>query len=272
MNMHPIAVISPLILIMIVYFYIQGNVPKINSVTIRSDKLPSTAELRILQISDLHGKQFPRGCKQLLRKIEKLRPEIIVMTGDMIDVNTRKFGAVYSFIEALQQIQPHIYYVCGNHERKNPLGSAFVNGLAVKGVYILNNRNTLYKNKDISLCLCGVDDPHTKKDRLELAMKGVDDEKYILLLAHSPKIINRRGPVKADLILSGHTHGGQIRLPFIGAVISSGDGFFPKYNKGLYFLSENQLLHIDSGLGTRLIPIRAFNRSQVSILYLKGPS
>lgn len=115
-----------------------------------------------------------------------------------------------------------------------------------------------------------MDDPHTRREKLNEAFKGVNTERYTILLAHSPKIIKRYPKIQADLILCGHTHGGQIRLPFLGAIVSSGDGFFPKYSKGLYALKAGQLLYIDSGLGTRMIPLRTFNRSQMSLLTITG--
>ena len=263
--------ILPLVLGMtIAYFYTQANFTKISQVTIFTTKLSKGEALRILQISDVHGKQFLDGYRKITRLIAVENPDLIVVTGDLIDVNTRKFEHIYRFLEALIARNYPIYFVSGNHERKNIQREIFIQGILKRGVHVLNNDNKVIQKGESVINLCGVDDPHTRCENLNKAFKGIDARRFTILLAHSPKIIKRYPKIPADLILSGHTHGGQIRLPFIGALVSSGDGFFPKYNKGLYPLKETQLLYIDSGLGTRMIPIRAFNRSQMSIITIKG--
>ncbi|AOT70253.1 metallophosphoesterase [Geosporobacter ferrireducens] len=254
----------------IAYFYAQANFTKLNYVTIATSKFSKGGVFRILQISDVHGKRFSDGYKRIIRLVGSADPDLIVLTGDIIDVNTKNFQPVYDFLDELIERQYPVYFVCGNHDRKNIEGYIFVQEISNRGIHVLNNRNKVIKKEGLQINLCGVDDPHTRREKLDKALNGINIEKFTILLAHSPKIIKRYPKIPVDLILSGHTHGGQIRLPFIGALVSSGDGFFPKYNKGLYLLREKQLLYIDSGLGTRMIPIRTFNRSQMSLLTIEG--
>lgn len=263
-------VILLILVITIVYFYVQVNFIKMNEILIATSKLPKGSVLRILQISDVHGRRSSNSYKRMIRLADGGAPDLIVLTGDIIDVNTRNFEPIYGFLDKLVKRHGSVYFVCGNHDRKNVKGYAFIQEIRKRGVQVLNNRNKVIKKEGVEVNLCGVDDPHTRRERLDKALSGTDMNKFTILLAHSPKIIKRYAKIQADLILSGHTHGGQIRLPFIGALVSSGDGFFPKYNKGLYLLEEKQLLYIDSGVGTRRIPIRTFNRSQVSLLTIKG--
>jgi predicted MPP superfamily phosphohydrolase len=101
-------------------------------------------------------------------------------------------------------------------------------------------------------------------------MRGSDNKKYTVLLSHSPRIRDRLGSHVPDLILCGHTHGGQVSIPLVGAVVAPGEGFFPEFDKGEFTLENGSRLYIDSGVGTSTLPIRFMNRSQVSVIRIKG--
>jgi predicted MPP superfamily phosphohydrolase len=137
-------------------------------------------------------------------------------------------------------------------------------------VVILNNKSSTFAARGIKINICGVDDPYRRKDNIEKAMKSADSKKYTVLLSHSPGIRKRLGSYVPDLILCGHTHGGQVRLPFIGAVIAPGEGLFPKFDKGKFSLKNGSLLYIDSGAGTSNLPVRLLNRSQISVIRIAG--
>jgi len=201
-----------------------------------------------------------------LNKLKAKKPDLIVITGDLVDVNTRDYNNAYKFINNLKEINPKIFFVNGNHEWKNKNTKIFNDELSKRGVKISNNTHEVFKNGNMEFNVCGIDDFHTKHHDLKKTFTNIDFNLFTILLSHSPKIITHKKSLKSDLILSGHTHGGQIRLPFIGAILSSGDGFFPKYDKGVFNLDNNTTLYVDSGLGTRLIPVRFLNRSQVSLI------
>ncbi|MFZ5968268.1 MAG: metallophosphoesterase [Bacillota bacterium] len=253
------------------YIGYQVNVVKLTHVSFETSKLQKGKALKIIQISDVHGKKLTKGMEnRLMQGLAKEIPDMIVLTGDLIDKGTKDFEHIYSLVERLKGITPYIYYIQGNHEWRNPGRRTFIKGLVDRKVRVLHNENTVFMKGDLAVNICGVEDYHTRHHDVKRTVKGVNKKRYTILLSHSPKITRQKEPIEADLILAGHTHGGQIRLPFIGAIVSSGDGFFPKYSKGVYQLSKGRTLYIDSGLGTRLIPIRTFNQSQVSVLTIRG--
>jgi len=200
--------------------YFDVNVFKVSRVQFSSNKVPESFQFRILQISDVHNKVFSDNNKELINTIKKLNADIIVITGDLIDRKTEDFKNVFSLIEKLNHINKDIYHVSGNHEWGNPYMEKFLNGLKERNVTILNNNNTQLTKKGVTLNLLGVDDVSTGHEDLKKAFNNIDQELYSILLSHSPGIIENYNNIPADLILSGHTHGGQVRLPFIGALVA----------------------------------------------------
>lgn len=257
-----------IVVLLVSYIYYQVNFTKINNVVLESKKIPHGESLKILQISDVHNKSVD-SCKSIFNSIEKLDIDIIVITGDLIDAKTRDFTNAYTFVEELMNINKKVYYVSGNHEWRSNRKEEFVQGLQELGVNILDNNNTTLNIGGIEINLCGIDDPETGHDNLNLAFDGAKEELYTILLSHGPRVAIARENIPADLILCGHTHGGQIRLPILGPVVAPGQGFFPKYDKGIFELDNNTLLYIDSGLGTSVLPLRFLDRSQVSYIIIE---
>ncbi len=154
----------------------------------------------------------------------------------------------------------------GNHEWGNPYMEKFLSGLKERNVTILNNKNTQLTKKGVSLILLGVDDVSSSHEDLKKSLNNINQDLYTILLSHSPGIIEEYDKkVPTDLILSGHTHGGQVRFPFIGALVAPDQGLFPEYDKGIFKTGPEQYLYIDSGLGTSVVPIRFLNQSQISL-------
>lgn len=135
-----------------------------------------------------------------------------------------------------------------------------------RGVQILNNNSTDILIKGVSMNLVGIDDVSTNHEDMNKAFTNVNNQEYTVLLSHSLSVTDKYRDIDADLILSGHTHGGQVRLPFMGPIIAPDEGLFPKKTKGVYQFKENQYLYIDSGLGTSLVPVRFLNQSQLSVI------
>lgn len=257
-----------LILLAILEIYFEVNYTKITEIRFKTNKLPQGTSFKILQISDVHGRN-PQNKSDFLRQAKLAQPNVIVITGDLIDRYTTDFITVYSFVEELINITQWIYYVSGNHEWDNKRSEAFLQGLKKLNVVILNNKNTYVNFRKTSINICGVDDYHTGHADLELATQGINDKLYTILLSHSPGIIEEKY-LTADLVISGHTHGGQVRFPLIGGIVAPGQGLFPKFQKGIYNLGSGKSLYIDSGLGTSSLPIRLLNRSQVSLITIVG--
>ncbi|MGP4042372.1 metallophosphoesterase [Gracilibacillus sp. D59] len=250
--------------------YYDTNFFKVEELTITTSKLGTNQSFTVLQLTDLHNKQFGNHNEQLLHEIEQLDADVIVITGDLIDRKTDDLKNTFEFVEKLTAINNSVYFVSGNHEWENPLQESFFQGLTAKGIEIIDNQNRFMEIGEIPFQLIGVGDPSTEHDNLDHAMEGLNKDYVTFLLSHAPDLSRTSYPDPIDLILSGHTHGGQIRFPLIGAIAAPGQGFFPKFDKGLFELKERQQLYIDSGLGTSVIDVRMFNQSQMTLITVKG--
>ncbi len=240
-----------ILIVLLLNVFFEVNFPKINEVSIESDKIES--EIRIIQISDLHGKKFSES---IFQKIKEKNPDAIVLTGDLVDEKTKDYADVYSFVESLNLNEAPIYYVSGNHDLSHKDVGIFNQELAKRGVVILDGKRV--ELREIDIYGLGYYSDLSKTEKPEAG--------FSLLLLHDAFPVVKEGGMGFDLILSGHTHGGQVRLPFLGAVFVPGQGFFAKYDKGLFSLNEKTRLYIDSGLGNTFFPLRFLNRSQISLI------
>ncbi|SFE43708.1 hypothetical protein SAMN05216238_11616 [Lentibacillus persicus] len=245
---------------------------KVKKVVFNSAKIPPRSRFTMLQMSDIHDHVFGRDNEQLINTVQQANADIIVLTGDLIDKSTVWFNHVYSLVERLTAINQHVYFVCGNHEWENGMTAQFLKGLRERGITLLDNENTSVIHEKATITLAGVNDSSTEHDNVTETFKNISNHNYTVLLSHAPGVIMKDEPIPADLILSGHTHGGQIRFPLIGALIAPGQGYFPKYDKGTYKLSSNRHLYIDSGVGTTRLPIRFLNKSQISLITIENTS
>ncbi|MFA1818884.1 metallophosphoesterase [Virgibacillus oceani] len=260
-------IIKILILLFPVKIHSDTHNFKVNTVQLHTDKLPAGTEFTVLQISDLHSKVIGKDNKKLIQSIKNLNADIIVITGDLIDRSTYNFNEILTLNKKISAFSTKIFFVSGNHEWGNPNYTYFLNGLRERNVTILNNQNTQITNEQI---LAGIDDASTGHEDMEKALSGLGKGHYTLMLSHTPTIIKKYKHIPADLILSGHTHGGQIRMPLIGAVVAPEQGFFPILDKGIFAIDENKYLYINSGLGTSLTPVRFLNKSQISFIRISN--
>ena len=248
-----IIIISALAFLLIADVFYEVNFPKVNQVEIKTDKIKAGEEIKIVQITDLHNKKFFDNQKYIYDRIKEISPDFIVLTGDMIDTNTKNYSYVYSFIDELVKINPKIYYVSGNHELDHKDIDKFNSEIAKRGVTMVDPGFQEYKDIDIYGARYYNNIPFPK-----------DPSRFSLLLIHDPSFVIDN-PDNFNLILSGHTHGGQVRIPFVGAVYVPGHGLFPKYSKGLFKIKDGWL-YIDSGLGNTFLPIRFLDQSQISFI------
>ena len=253
-------IIIVLIIILIVYNQVQISKFKINKVTIQSEKLNS--EIRISQITDFHSNKHINIVK-IVESMEEFKPHIIVLTGDIIDTKTEDLSIAFALVDLVTSVGKPIFFVEGNHEGQNPKKNEFLLGLEKKGVIILDNKTKMVDIEEEKIRLIGLGFFAQKADFQKVLDKATKDI-YDILLSHSPNRPIKYLDDRIDLVLSGHTHGGQVRLPFIGGLVAPGQGFFPKYDKGLMQVESGPLLYIDSGLGNSLLPIRFLNSVQIS--------
>lgn len=254
--------------LVITYIYYQISVFKIERVSININKKNLDKKIKIIHITDYHNNNLINKNK-LLQSIKDLNPHLVVLTGDMIDSRTRDLSKTISLLKEIKKINENVYFVSGNHEINNKRRDDFERRIEEIGIYNLDYK---YKKMDIDgikFNLVGIsfNDKNYNFTNYEKMLKEFLED-FTILLSHSPYKALESKKLKSDLILSGHMHGGQVRLPFIGAIISSKNGFFPKYNKGLYNVRDTKL-YIDSGLGNGKFPIRAFNRIQFSYIEIK---
>ncbi|MBH1942259.1 metallophosphoesterase [Mobilitalea sibirica] len=225
---------------------------------------------KIAQISDLHNKRFGKNQKHLLNILDKENPDIIVITGDIVDSNHTNIDIALEFIKGAIELAP-VYYVTGNHEYwlSNHDRDKLMKGMERNGVTILDNK-VIYMEKENGngYYLIGLSDKNLSDHVLPSICSSIDSNKLQILLAHEPQYFDNYSKADVDLVLSGHAHGGQIRLPFIGGLIAPDQGFLPKYTSGTY-INKNTTMIVSRGLGNSIIPMRVFNRPEVVIISLQ---
>lgn len=267
-------------LIMLGAWLIWGNSAlTISEITIHDARIPSGFDgFCIAQVSDLHDASFGEGNAALISLLKDAEPDIIAVTGDLIDSNRTDIDAAIAFAQCAMEIAP-VYYITGNHEGALMEYWILREGLTQAGVHILSDTaETLVKDGE-TINIIGLDDPNfaTREDvarGFDAMIRGKLDNlvragEYNILLVHRPELIESYCAGGADLALCGHAHGGQIRLPFIGGIIAPGQGFFPEYDSGLYTVGNTSMV-VSRGLGNSVIPLRVNNRPEVVIITLES--
>lgn len=278
-------IILSVILLLMIFSYTQNNYLQLTSIKIKTEKLPSTFNgFKIVHLSDLHGKTFGKDQKYLVEKVRKEKPDIIVYTGDLVNKRNYNEAPGLLLLKKLKEIAP-VYFISGNHEWWTGNYDNLRKHLSEAGVVVMRNSFLEIKRDEDSILICGMEDPaSTTKESKEMAYadqnlswiiddisKSVDksNEKYKVLLSHRPELFQIYKKYGFDVVFSGHAHGGQVRLPFIGAVVAPNQGFFPAYSAGLYEDMGTNMV-VSRGLGNSIIPQRIFNRPEVvSVTLLK---
>lgn len=231
----------------------------------------------IVQISDLHNATFGEGNVKLLSMIKNNEPDIIVVTGDVVDSRRTNIEIAKSFFKKALEIAP-VYYVTGNHEAR--IGDNYdelYDFIKESDVTLLENEKAVISKGEDEICICGITDPSFASDVVIeeefIASRYIDGlfEKgsFNILLAHKPEFFEIYAEEGFDLVFSGHAHGGQFRFPFVGGLIAPGQGIFPKYDSGLYE-KDNTSMIVSRGIGNSIIPLRLFNRPEIITVKLKA--
>lgn len=230
----------------------------------------SFSGLRIAQISDLHDASFGEKNKQLIALLNDCAPDFIVITGDMVDARRTDLNAALEFACEAVKIAP-CYYVTGNHESAIAQQDELMEGLARAGVTVLADQKVTLERQGEKIVLIGLNDPaFSSREQLRRHLEALSEpEEYQILLAHRPELIELYAQSGVNLVFSGHAHGGQFRIPFLGGVYAPGQGFFPQYDAGLYTVEETTLV-VSRGLGNSSFPLRFYNRPEVVVVTLRG--
>lgn len=246
---------------------------EVNTYTVRSDRLPAAFDgFRIAQVSDLHNAEMGDGNERLISALRDAAPDVIVITGDMIDSRNTDVEIALDFAEAAVHIAP-CYYVMGNHEARTGAYVTLKKGLRELGVTVLEDARVVLERESDTIALVGVNDPaRSGGDEAEtmaraLARLTEEGDGYTVLLSHRPELVDVYAASGVDLVFSGHAHGGQVRLPLIGGLAAPNQGFFPRYDGGLYTKNDTRMV-VSRGVGNSIIPVRVGNRPEVVVVEL----
>lgn len=250
----------------------------VSNISLSSGRLPASfSGFRIAHVSDLHNTEFGADNAALPRLLKKCRPDIIVITGDLIDCHRTDVEIALRFARESVKIAP-TYYVTGNHEAICPQYTGLKAGLAAAGVIVLEDGLVPLEQGGERITLLGLDDPNfTPRGDLPGGVPAMtaaklkelleEENTYSILLSHRPELFETYAASGIDLVLSGHAHGGQFRLPFIGGLIAPNQGLFPKYDAGLYTEGNTNMV-VSRGLGNSVIPVRFNNRPEIVLIEL----
>lgn len=256
-------------------YLIWGNVSlQVTQYTVSSDRLPeSFSGFRIAQVSDLHNAQFGKNNRRLLRKLTDIQPDIIVLTGDLIDSRRTDCQIAINFARQAVQIAP-TYFIPGNHESRISELSSLYDGLIKAGVTVLLDESIILDNRQDRIQLSGILDADFRAENPGIETKKAvealmpEEDMFTILLSHRPEQFKAYVACGVDLVLTGHAHGGQFRLPFIGGLFAPGQGFLPKYDAGLFTENKTNMI-ISRGLGNSAFPVRFNNRPEIVVVELQ---
>ena len=234
----------------------ENHMLRTSQIKIVTGRLPAAFDgFRIVQIADLHGCRFGKENRRLLETVDAEKPDLVVLTGDTVDRKLKDYSPIFRFTKALCGKYP-VLCILGNHEQElcGSRRREFVRGLCAQGVRLLDNGVEKLERGGESITLYGVRVPlrfyrwnrHGRR-RPEFAKKemerllGTCGSEYSILLAHNPLFFESYAAWGADLTLCGHIHGGMIRLPRLGGLLSPERNFFPRYSAGLYRIGEHSM-------------------------------
>lgn len=259
---------------------VHSNIfPELNRTELVCKRLPKQFDgFVIAQISDLHNTELGKNNGRITELLEESAPDIIVITGDLIDSRRTDIETALDFVNRAVKIAP-CYYVTGNHESRIGAYPELKKGLEAAGVTVLDGKCAEIEKDGEKITLAGIDDPNFKAKSEsekyaaiadgELGEMKLSEKDFVILLAHRPELFDVYAKHNADLVFSGHAHGGQFRLPFVGGLYVPNQGLFPEYDSGIYVSGDSQMM-VSRGLGNSLMPVRINNRPEVVAVELKA--
>lgn len=266
----------------LVFIWWQNNALVVTRYMYESEKISDGLDgLCIVQLSDLHNKDYGN---KLLTAIQNQQPDLIVITGDLIDNRSKNIEPTINLLEESLLLAP-IYYVSGNNEEWSNRYEKLAARLTASGVIVLDDKAVKIERNNSSFNLLGIVDPefieeaagHSKERQAALIRSAIqqnivtDGARLNILLAHRPELLSLYAEYNVDLVFSGHAHGGQVRIPFVGGLIAPNQGLFPKYTEGLHTQRDTTMV-VSRGLGNSIIPLRLFNRPELVVITLKRKS
>ncbi|MDD7592852.1 MAG: metallophosphoesterase [Peptoniphilaceae bacterium] len=266
-------------LLLLLSFYRSNMIFKTTTYTVESPFLSNAFNgYRIAQISDLHGHVFGDAGEDLLTALDAASPNLVVITGDAISRSEKHPEETAKVLQAVASRYP-TYYIRGNHElhrdEVEPEQSRFYDALREAGVIVLENESVPILYREAQINLVGLKEPldayETNTPPDVKALLGEKPDGFTILLAHNPLWLERYVDWGADLVISGHVHGGMVRLPFVGGVFSPDVSFFPRYDRGVYQMGQTKMV-VSTGMGGSGFPFRLFNDQELVVITLSSQS
>lgn len=238
--------------------------------------------IKIVQLSDLHSRKFGKNNEKLVRRIKEAKPDVIVCTGDMVNAKVNDLKELEVFIRQLIAIAK-VYYVMGNREFRYSKEEyiALKTMLNNLGVIVLDNEKSYLKE---NIAISGINYENRKPDeyyakykdnylekekinKVENILPKIDSKDFNILLVHSPNAFKKYAEFGFDLVLAGHLHGGVVRIPFLGGLLSPDISFFPKYDAGVFY-EKGSAMCVSRGLGYGSLPFRILNNPEIVVIEL----
>ena len=246
--------------------YREVHTTRLVTETTVTDKL--AGELRIMQLSDIHMRDDPAQLASIVTQVRDAGPHLIVIAGDTLNTRNETLDPLKELFSRLSELGIPMYAVLGNHDHWSKDLPQLVELYARHGIKLIDNEHEVITGKFGSFTLVGAGDAYTDHAHLDQALKGAP-EGFRFLLTHSPEILPQLEKADIDYAVCGHTHGGQVAMPFIGAIYVPGQGLFPKYSRGRYQVGK-AALYIDSGVGVTGMDLRFLVQSQI-VLHVFHP-
>ena len=272
--------VSAIVIVALVIWIAWGNTAlELNTYTISSSKLPQSFDgYRIAHVSDLHNTEMGKDNEKLLAMLRDAAPDMIAITGDLVDSRNTDIEVALQFVREAVKIAP-CYYVTGNHEARISEYDELKEAMEAAGVTVLKDAQTEISLTGEFITLIGVNDPSYQTDYLfgdaktvmntKLEELHTEDDGFTILLSHRPELFATYAEHDVDLVLSGHAHGGQFRMPFIGGLVAPNQGLFPEYDAGIYTEGNTNML-VSRGVGNSILPFRINNRPEVILIELQA--
>lgn len=270
-------------------FIVSNQVLMITTYNLEYPDLPASFDgLKVAQLSDLHSNRLGADNQRLIRAIDKQSPDVIVMTGDMINSTDKDYDIFISLADNLAN-EYEVYFVVGNHEQslKDTELKSLYSELRAVGVYVLDNEKLIIEKGDERINIYGMwfnlryysdqtnqyirDNPENyyfSLDRMNSVLGTHEDGGFTILLTHNPTYFDTYSKWGADLTLSGHIHGGMVRIPFLGGIYSPERIFFPEYDAGLFSVKDKKMV-VSRGLGNGDLGFRFLNPPELVVITLK---
>jgi len=249
-------------------FFIEPRMIKVEKISLGIENLPSSFKnVKILQLSDFHSKNFGEKERKVLKLAAELKPDFIFITGDIVDWTTQDLESCREFWKELSKdYRGRIFGVYGNHEHRNKNFGNLSGFFEESGIEILINESKEIERGEDFIYLVGVDDPHMNYDDVQKALENVKDDAPKILLAHSPEIFGKIKGENINLVLVGHTHGCQINIPVLCDLILPLK-YDKQYKDGL-FLENSTYMYINRGIGETFLPIRFNSFPEITLIKL----